>query len=116
MRLTMDELRVETVGRPQTGLRVEFLDVSPVLAVAIQQPADPFCGQGDFEYHPAVLALMLEQRRSQLLEAQVAAADVALKNVEAILDRPLSKLKVKDLKILIGAAQDAVADAKEQMG
>lgn len=84
--------------------------------ITTTQPTDPFCGQGDFEYHPAVVDLVRERRLNDFLNKRVMIAGVGLANVDVILDRPLSKLKRKDLIVLIRAAQDAVIDAKEQMG
>lgn len=108
MRFTIPEL----LNAPPTMAEGEKL--LQQFAEAVHQPADPFDGQGDFEYGTQAFERM--QSRVAELGAQVAAADGALRNVAAILDRPLSKLSKKDLIVLIQAAQDAVADAKEQMG
>ncbi len=84
---------------------------------------DPFDGMGDFEIHPDMYRLYSEARlchgyRDQWATAldRAECAEAKLANVVAILDRPLSKLPKKDLIVLIRAAQDALADAKEQMG
>lgn len=72
--------------------------------IEAEQPDDPFDGQGDFVYGPAALEGL--QERVAMLAARQA-------NLIALLDRPLSKLKNKELIGLIRIAQDILVQPVE---
>lgn len=108
MRLTMPDL-IADQHRIQDAIKRQFAEIDAHLA-EVEQPADPFDGMGDFEIHPAAFELNQERAARRLLMDELMQQASALGNIEAILDRPLSKLKNKELVLLIRTVQDVLAD------
>ncbi len=74
-----------------------------------KQPADPFDGLGDFEIAPESFEMMQLREGERMWRERALAAEMNIRQVEAVLCRPLKKYSKADLLRLIGIAMDAAA-------
>lgn len=98
----------ELVGA--TGKMYVGEGVVTVRIEAIEQPADPFDGLADCVIHPLAFELMQERESRRTLLDSMSAYEAQRAKLVALLNQPLSKLKVKDLRLLISTGRDLLAD------
>lgn len=83
--------------------------------ITLPQPADPFDGLGDFAIAPESFEMMQARVGERLWRERALAAEMNIRQVEAVLCRPLKKYSKAELLRLIGIAVDAAAALERRL-